>query len=94
MDDRPEPGTQNDDQNEDWDRPVPLDEAQETAGEADPDDFGSTSPTDSGLTAGGEGTGIGEEDQGAGGTPYTEGYVTGGVHHPTIADLPRNSEDR
>ncbi len=94
MDEQSESRNVTDNQNDDWDRTVPLDEAQQTAGEADPDDFGSTSPTESGLTAGGEGTGIGQEDQGAGGTPYTEGYVTGGAHHPTIADLPRNSEDR
>jgi hypothetical protein len=81
------------DQNDDWDRPVSLNEAQQTAEEADPDDLGGTSPTESGLTAGGEGTAVGEDDQGAGGTPYTEGYVTGGIHHPTIADLPRNDQD-
>jgi hypothetical protein len=87
-------GQTSEDRNEDWDRPVSLDEAQQTAEEADPDDLGGTSPTESGLTAGGEGTAVGEDDQGAGGTPYTEGYVTGGVHHPTIADLPRNDPDQ
>jgi hypothetical protein len=94
MDDRPASGSNTQDQNEDWDRTISLDEAQKTAGEADPDDFGVTSPTESGLTAGGEGTGVGEDDQGAGGTPYTEGYVTGGAHHPTIADLPPNRDDQ
>jgi hypothetical protein len=81
------------DENEDWYRTIPPDEAQRTAQEADPDDFGSTSPTEIGLTAGGEGTGVGEDGEGAGGTPYSEGYVTGGVHHPTIADLPPNNPD-
>lgn len=86
-------GTGSSGENDDWDRTVSLDEAQQTAAEADPDDLGGTSPTDGGLTAGGEGTAVGEDDQGAGGTPYTEGYVTGGVHHPTIADLPPTAPD-
>jgi hypothetical protein len=81
------------DENQDWYRTIPPDEAQRTAQEADPDDLGSTSPTDIGLTAGGEGTAVAEDDEGAGGTPYTEGYVTGGVHHPTIADLPPTNSD-
>ena len=81
-------------ENPDWFRTIPPDEAQRTAREADPDDLGSTSPTEIGLTAGGEGIDIGEDDEGAGGTPYTEGYVTGGVHHPTIADLPKNYPDK
>jgi hypothetical protein len=93
MDNRPAPGSNTESENDDWDRTVSLDEAQQTASEADPDDLGSTSPTDSGLTAGGDGTAVGEDDQGAGGTPYTEGYVTGGAHHPTIADLPPTRED-
>lgn len=80
-------------ENGDWDRTISLDEAQRTASEADPDDLGGTTPTDSGLTAGGEGTAVGGDEQGAGGTPYTEGYVTGGAHHPTIADLPPNKPD-
>jgi hypothetical protein len=92
MDDRSAPGNDSEDKNDDWDRTVSLDEAQQTAGEAEPGDFAGTSATESGLTAGGEGTGVGEDDQGAGGTPYTEGYVTGGAHHPTIADLPPNDE--
>jgi hypothetical protein len=87
-------GRSSENENQDWDRNISLDEAQQTAEEVDPDDLAGTSPTESGLTAGGEGTAVGEDDQGSGGTPYTEGYVTGGVHHPTIADLPRNDPDQ
>ncbi len=77
----------------DWERTVSLDEAQQTAREADPDDLGGTSPSDGGLTAGGDGTAVEEGDPGAGGAPYSSGYVTGGAHHPTIADLPPTRED-
>lgn len=87
MDERSRNASENPDE---WNRPIPLDEAQETAGKADPDDLGGTSPIDSGMTAGGEGTALGVDDSGAGGAPYTEGYVTGGSHHPTIADLPKD----
>ncbi|HEX6508062.1 MAG TPA: hypothetical protein VF221_10555 [Chloroflexota bacterium] len=78
--------------NPDWDRTISLEEAQKTAREADPDDLGSTSP-DSGMMAGGDDTEIGPDIDLGGGTPYTEGYVTGGSHNPTIADLPRDSRE-
>ena len=81
------------DENPDWNRTIPDEEAQRTAQQADPDDLGGTSPTDIGLTAGGEGTQIGPDTEDRGGTPYGEGYVTGGARHPTIADLPRDSSD-
>jgi hypothetical protein len=74
--------------NPDWNRTPSDEEAQQTAREADPDDLGTSDPTDDSIMAGGDATDLGSGDEGAGGTPYTEGYVTGGVHHPTIADLP------
>ena len=87
------PGVTPSDENEDWDRTVSLDEAQQTRQRpirmisAAPRRPKAASRRVVKVTA------VGEEDQGAGGTPYTEGYVTGGVHHPTIADLPPNRED-
>jgi hypothetical protein len=72
--------------NPDWNRPIPDDEAQETAREADPDDLGGTEDS-IGLTAGGEGTQIGSDEDMAGGTPLTEGYVTGGAHRAYLDDV-------
>jgi hypothetical protein len=83
-----------DEGNPDWNRTISDAEAQRTAAQVDPDDLGNTAVTDSGLTAGGEGTQIGDDVDPGGGTPYTEGYVTGGAHHPTIADLPRDEEQQ
>jgi hypothetical protein len=71
--------------NPDWDRPIPDEEAQKTAREADPDDLGGTETT-MGLTAGGEGTEVGGDADSGGGTPLTEGYVTGGSHRAYLDD--------
>jgi hypothetical protein len=72
--------------NSDWNREIPDSEAQETAREADPDDLGGTS-LGSGLTAGGDDTQVRSPDEGRGGTPLTEGYVTGGTHRARLEDV-------
>jgi hypothetical protein len=72
--------------NPDWNRDVPDREAQRTAREADPDDLGSTA-AGSGLMAGGDATDVEQSDDSNGGTPLTEGYVTGGAHRARLADV-------
>lgn len=76
-----------DTENPDWNRTVPDDEAQKTAGRADPDDLGG-SETGSGLMAGGDGTAVSEGQDTGGGSPLTEGYVTGGTHEAWLSDVP------
>jgi hypothetical protein len=79
----------NDAGNPDWNRDIPDSEAQRTAREADPDDLGSTA-TGSGLMAGGDATEILQTDDSHGGTPLTEGYVTGGAHRARLEDVERD----